>query len=52
MMVLVFILLAAALGVAFWTRRRRGAIAIFLISQAAAFFVFLSYATDVLNIQL
>lgn len=52
MMVLLFTLLAVALGIAFWTRRRRLAIAIFLISQAAAFSVFLSYATDALNIQL
>lgn len=52
MMVLLFLLLATAFAVAFWTRRRRMAITIFFTSQALAVWVFLSYATDTLNIQL
>lgn len=52
MMVLVFLLLAVAMAVVMWTQRRRLAIAIFWVDIVLAVVVFMTYATDKINIQL
>lgn len=52
MMVLVFLLLAIAMGIIIWTSKRLWGVAIFLIDLILALLVFWSYATDKINIQL
>ncbi|GEM_PF-6592844 len=52
MMVLVFLLLAIAMGVIIGSSKRLWGIAIFLTDLILAVLVFWSYATDKINIQL